>query len=62
MARIIEIPIEPLTEANFAPFGQLLGERSDKPHYQGATVKTWDTPPSTSSPCLNSPASNGTTM
>ena len=42
MARIVEIPIEPLTAENFAPFGQLLGERSDPPHYVGATVKTWD--------------------
>lgn len=42
MAKIIELPIEPLTEENFAPFGQLLGERKDKPHYQSATARTWD--------------------
>lgn len=42
MPRIVELPIEPITEANFAPFGQLLGERNDTPHYQSPNVKTWD--------------------
>jgi ureidoglycolate hydrolase len=41
MAKTIDIPIEPLTPQNFAPFGQVIGERSDKPHYSSPNVKTW---------------------
>ena len=41
MPTTIEIPVEPLTAAAFAPFGQLIGEQDSAPLFAAPGVKTW---------------------
>ena len=41
MPTTFEIPVEPLTAAAFAPFGQLIGEQDGAPLFSGPGVKTW---------------------
>ena len=41
MARTLEIPLEPLTHAAFAPFGQLVGERPETPGWQRPLLDAW---------------------
>lgn len=41
MTRIVEVPLEPLSDEAFAPFGQIIGEQDRKPLFEGSDVKTW---------------------
>jgi ureidoglycolate lyase len=41
MAAAIEIPVGPLTEAAFAPFGQIVSVRDGAPLFAAPGVKTW---------------------
>ena len=41
MPTTIEIPVEPLTAAAFAPFGQLIGAHDGAPLFSAPGVKTW---------------------
>lgn len=41
MTTMIDIPLEPLSAAAFAPFGQLIGEQDGAPLFSAPGVKTW---------------------
>jgi ureidoglycolate lyase len=41
MTTTIDIPVEPLTEAAFAPFGQIIGVQDGAPLFSAPGVKTW---------------------
>ncbi|MSO64848.1 MAG: hypothetical protein EXQ85_03435 [Alphaproteobacteria bacterium] len=41
MVRVVDLPVELCTADSFKPFGQTLGQRTDPPPFQTATVKTW---------------------
>ncbi|MBM3503432.1 MAG: hypothetical protein FJX65_06110 [Alphaproteobacteria bacterium] len=41
MAKIFELPIELLTAESFAPFGQVIAERNERPHFDSPNAKTW---------------------
>ena len=41
MTRIVEVPLEPLSDEAFAPFGQIIGKQDRKPLFEGTDVKTW---------------------
>jgi ureidoglycolate lyase len=41
MARTIEIPLLPLEERGFAPFGQIIGDGVSPPVYEGDGLRSW---------------------
>ncbi len=41
MAKLVEIPLRPLTPEGFAPFGQIIGDPGASPVFTGATFQSW---------------------
>jgi ureidoglycolate lyase len=44
MPRTVDIPIEPLTEASFAPFGAVVGALAEPPAFRSGPMETWRAP------------------
>jgi len=44
MPRIIDIPIEPLSEASFAPYGAVVGALAAPPVFSAGVMDTWRVP------------------
>jgi ureidoglycolate lyase len=44
MPRIVDIPIEPLSEAAFAPFGAVVGALAAPPVFRAGAMDTWRAP------------------
>ena len=44
MARVVEIPVEPLTEESFRPFGAIVGAPATPAPFRLGTMETWKTP------------------
>ncbi len=44
MSKLIEIPVEPLTEGSFAPFGAIVGALAAPPALRLDTMATWKAP------------------
>jgi ureidoglycolate lyase len=42
MARIVRVPVEPLTEDAFAPFGEILGPKDQPPDFRGVSSVGWN--------------------
>jgi ureidoglycolate lyase len=41
---IVEVPVQKLTPEHFAPFGQIIGERPERPILVGPAIRSWRMP------------------